>query len=651
MAWREAPVNERLRHALVEGIADWIVEDTEEARAVAARPLDVIEGPLMAGMDTVGDLFGVGRMFLPQVVKSARVMKQAVAYLMPYIEAEKAKLAAEGSWPDGNGHSANGKVDDAGTIVMATVKGDVHDIGKNIVGVVLGCNGYRMIDLGVMVPWPKILETAREENADFDRPFRPDHAVARGDAHRRPGDGARGHDAAVADRWRDHVARPHRGQARARVLRPGRARGGRVARGGRRPRAARREGARRIRRATTRAAYAELRQQFAERDDRTQRLTIEEARANRVQLDWGRQRATRPTFLGSRALTDVPLAELVEYIDWTPFFAAWELPGHYPEILSDARMGEARALALRRRADNCSSASSTRSCSTPAPRSASGRPTQRPTTTSCFSPTRCATTELDRLHTLRQQMAKPDGRPNVALADFTAPVELGVRDYVGAFAVTAGGGLDEAKARFEAAGDDYNAILLTSLADRLAEAMAEWLHAKVRRELWGYAPDEALDNAALIAETYQGIRPAPGYPAQPDHTEKRTIFRLLDAERGCGHPPDRIDGHGARLVGQRAVLLAPGRAATSASAGSAGTSSRTTRAARAGRSPKPTAGWPSTWSRNATRRPHRPHFLPNPRNSAERLPTRQACFPSISSLIEVDLTEREACEALNDRRI
>jgi len=284
---------------------------------------------------------------------------------------------------------------------------------------------------------------------------------------------------------------------------------------------------------TTRESYTELRRQFSERDDRTRRLTIAEARANRLRLDFVATPPPRPTFTGSRALRDIPLDELVGYIDWTPFFAAWELPGHYPEILSDEKRGAAaRSLfddaqqLLRRVVDERLLHANAAVGFWPA------NSTADDDIVLFTDDTRTA--ELDRLHTLRQQMAKPDGRPNIALADFTAPVESGLADFVGAFAVTTGGGLDEAKARFVEAGDDYSAILLTSLADRLAEAMAEWLHARVRRELWGYAPDEELDNAGLVAEAYQGIRPAPGYPAQPDHTEKRAIFRLLDAEHNAG---------------------------------------------------------------------------------------------------------------------
>ena len=525
-AWRDAPVNERLRHALIDGIADYIVDDTEEARLAAARPLDVIEGPLMAGMDAVGDLFGSGRMFLPQVVKSARVMKQAVAYLVPFIEAEKAADLAAGR--TGNGHGQRV----AGTVVMATVKGDVHDIGKNIVGVVLGCNGYRVIDLGVMVPWPRILEVAREVNADFiglSGLITPSLEEMRTVATEMEREGmtlplliggattSRAHTAVKLEPAYSgpvvHVVDASRAVGVVRALLDPRERDGFVA--------------------ATRESYTELRRQFSERDDKVKRLTIEEARANRLRLDWSVAQATKPTFLGARAIDEVPLEELVAYIDWTPFFAAWELPGHYPEILSDEKRGsaarslfnDARQLLDRAVNEKLLHASAVAGF-WPAASTADDDIV-------LFTDDE-RTAELDRLHMLRQQMAKPDGRPNLALADFTASVESGIRDYVGAFAVTAGGGLEEAKKLFTDKNDDYNAILLTSLADRLAEAAAEWLHAKVRRELWGYAPDETLDNAALIAETYQGIRPAPGYPAQPDHTEKRTIFRLLDAGHNAG---------------------------------------------------------------------------------------------------------------------
>jgi 5-methyltetrahydrofolate--homocysteine methyltransferase len=529
LAWREAPVAERLRHALIEGISDYIVEDTEEARAASVRPLDVIEGPLMAGMDAVGDLFGSGRMFLPQVVKSARVMKQAVGYLVPYIEQEKARVAAAG----GNGHGDGAGPRGPGTIVMATVKGDVHDIGKNIVGVVLACNGYRIVDLGVMVPWTKILETARLENADaigLSGLITPSLEEMRTVAQEMEREhmtlplligGATTSRAHTAVRLEPaysgavvHVQDASRAVGVVRALLDEKARDGFVRQ--------------------TRESYAELRRQFADRDDRTKRLTIEDARALKPRLDFtGAGTPPTPTFLGTRALRDNSLEELIRYIDWTPFFAAWELPGHYPEVLDHPRMGaaarslldDAQAL-LRRVVDEKLIHADAVVGFWPA--------NSTPEDDLVLYTDDQRTAELERLHTLRQQMAKPDGRPDYALADYVAPIESGVPDYVGAFAVTAGAGLDEAKNVFAEAGDDYSAILLTSLADRLAEASAEWLHERVRRELWGYAPNEALDSTALIAESYQGIRPAPGYPAQPDHTEKRAIFRLLEAERQAG---------------------------------------------------------------------------------------------------------------------
>jgi 5-methyltetrahydrofolate--homocysteine methyltransferase len=520
LAWREAPAEERLKHALIEGISDWIVEDTEEARTRSARALDVIEGPLMAGMDAVGDRFADGRMFLPQVVKSARVMKQAVGHLVPYIEAEKA------AQPGGNGHGQRS----AGRIVMATVKGDVHDIGKNIVGVVLGCNGYEVIDLGVMVPWPRILETVREQGADLVglsgliTPSLEEMRVVASEMERAGmllplliggATTSRAHTAVRLEPAYSgpvvHVQDASRAVGVAGALLNADQRDDFVAR--------------------TRADYEALRRQYAERDDRTALLTLEQARANRLPIQL--TDAPTPSFLGARALRAVDLAALAQVIDWTPFFSAWEVPGHYPEVLDDAVRGPAaRSLfedaqrLLGRVIDEKLLTADAAVGFWPAGATADDDIV-------LFSD-EARTDEVGRLHALRQQMAKRDGRPNVALVDYVAPLESGVRDYVGAFAVSTGGGLDSARAEFEARGDDYSAILLTSLADRLAEAFAEWLHREARTTLWGYAPDEALDNSGLIAESYQGIRPAPGYPAQPDHTEKRTIFRLLDAERNAG---------------------------------------------------------------------------------------------------------------------
>ncbi len=514
LAWRERPVDERLTHALVEGIDAWIVEDTEEARCATDRPLDVIEGPLMAGMNVVGDLFGAGRMFLPQVVKSARVMKKAVAHLVPYLEAERA----------GTGRRA-------GRIVTATVKGDVHDIGKNIVGVVLGCNDYDVIDLGVMVPAARILEKAVELDADLiglSGLITPslDEMVHVASEMERLGmttplliGGAttsRIHTAVkIAPMYSGPVVH---------VLDASRA----VGVAGALVDADKRDGFAR----TIREEYETLRRERGERRSKERYLTIAEARANRVPIDWDGVTPPRPSFLGVRTLDRYPLAELVERIDWTPFFTTWELRGAYPAIFDDPRVGaaardlhrDARALLDRIVAEDRLRAAAVVGFW---PANAVGddivvwRDEARVDVFATF-------------RTLRQQMAKPDGRPNVALADFVAPADTGVADYLGAFAVTAGHGVDVLVAEFEAAHDDYSAILAKALADRLAEAFAERLHERVRRELWGYAPDEALSNAELIAERYQGIRPAPGYPACPDHSEKRTLFEVLEAEARAG---------------------------------------------------------------------------------------------------------------------
>ncbi len=510
LAWRELPVEERLTHALVEGIDTWIAEDTEAARLRATRPLEVIEGPLMAGMNVVGDLFGAGRMFLPQVVKSARVMKKAVAVLVPYLEAER-----------------SGAARNAGTIVTATVKGDVHDIGKNIVGVVLGCNDYEVVDLGVMVPAARILERAQELGADaigLSGLITPslDEMVHVASEMERQGytiplliGGATTSRAHTALRIEPaysgpvvHVQDASRavGVARA-LLDPAR----------------REEYAAKIR-----AEYEEIRRERGERRSAERRLALADARANRLRLDWTAEAPPRPSFLGVRTFPDYPLAELVERIDWGPFFTTWELRGSYPAILDDPVVGAAARDLHRDALALLGQVVADRSL--------------RADAVVGFWPANAVGDDIvvwrdaDRaepratLRTLRQQMAKRDGRPNLALADFVAPRESGVEDFVGAFAVTAGHGIDALVAGFEAAHDDYSAIMAKALADRLAEAFAERLHERVRRELWGYAPGEALTNADLLAERYQGIRPAPGYPACPDHSEKGTLFDLLEAE-------------------------------------------------------------------------------------------------------------------------
>jgi 5-methyltetrahydrofolate--homocysteine methyltransferase len=507
LAWRALPVTDRIRHALVEGITDYIVDDTEEARLAATRPLDVIEGPLMDGMNVVGDLFGAGKMFLPQVVKSARVMKRAVAHLLPYMEAEK-----------------SGEVQAKGKILMATVKGDVHDIGKNIVGVVLQCNNYEVIDLGVMVPAAKILETAVKEKVDIIglsgliTPSLEEMTFVAGEMERE--DFSLPLLIGGATTSRAHTAvkiEPayHKGPT-VHVADASRAVGvvGSLLSAENRTAYA----------AQVRDEYRTLREERAGRRAAEPRVTIDEARANRLTPDWSRA-VPKPTFLGVRHLENYPLAELVERIDWTPFFQSWEMRGHYPDILSDPVQGKA-ATQLFADAQEIL-------------RSLVGGGRLRAAAAFGFFPAVSrgddialrvnGTEKVSR--TLRQQMKKGNGRYNLALSDFVAPEELGTQDYVGLFAVTAGLGVAELIAERRAAQDDYSAILMEALADRLAEAFAERLHERVRKEFWGYAADERLDNNEIIHEKYQGIRPAPGYPACPDHTEKQLIFELLDAPK------------------------------------------------------------------------------------------------------------------------
>jgi 5-methyltetrahydrofolate--homocysteine methyltransferase len=515
LAWRERPVEKRLAHALVHGITDFVEADVEEARREAKRPLDVIEGPLMDGMNIVGDLFGSGKMFLPQVVKSARVMKQAVGYLMPYMEQAK----------DGRSHGGtNGK------IVMATVKGDVHDIGKNIVGVVLACNNYEVIDLGVMVPAAKILETARAEKADIIglsgliTPSLDEMCHVAAEMERQ------GFDLPLliggATTSRVHTAvkiHPNykRGQAVyvndasravgvAQALMSGEARGNYVA--------------------ELRGEYTKLATAHARAQADKVRLPLAAARGNAPKLDWsGAYLPPKPTFLGTRTLVDYPIAELVDYIDWSPFFSTWELKGKFPAILDDAKLGtvarslygDARAMLDKIVAERWFTASAV----------VGFWPAQAQADDIAVFADEARSAPVATLHTLRQQLSKREGRFNEALSDFVAPRDSGLHDYIGAFAVTAGIGEDDIADRFKRANDDFSAILVKALADRLAEAFAERLHQRVRRELWGYAGDEALGRDELIAEKYRGIRPAPGYPAQPDHTEKGTLFHLLQAER------------------------------------------------------------------------------------------------------------------------
>lgn len=513
LRWRNKPVRERLSHSLVHGIDAWIEIDTEEARLQSTRPLDVIEGPLMDGMNVVGDLFGAGKMFLPQVVKSARVMKKAVAHLLPFIEAEKLRTGDRGK--------NNGK------IVMATVKGDVHDIGKNIVGVVLACNNFEVIDMGVMVPAQAILDRARAENADIIglsgliTPSLEEMSHVAREMQRQGftvplliggATTSRAHTALKID--------PHYKAPTVWVKDASRAVG--VAQSLVSP------DLRGPFMAANDADYADIRQRHRNRGDAKRLVSLEKARGQRFDGGWADYDPPAPNMPGLHVFSDYPLDDLVEVIDWTPFFQAWELAGKYPAILTDPVVGtqaselyrDARAMLDTIIREQWLTAKAVFGLW---PANSIGDDVVVDTGDG-------ATT----LHFLRQQVDKPVERPDFCLADFIAPKDSGKRDWIGAFAVTAGIGIDAHVARFEADHDDYNAILLKALADRLAEALAERLHQRVRTNAWGYAADETLDNEALIAEQYRGIRPAPGYPACPEHSEKATLFALLEAEANAG---------------------------------------------------------------------------------------------------------------------
>jgi 5-methyltetrahydrofolate--homocysteine methyltransferase len=514
LSWREGKVEERLSYALVKGIGDYIVQDVEEARQQVEATLNIIEGPLMDGMNIVGDLFGSGKMFLPQVVKSARVMKQAVAYLVPYIQEEQA---------------ATGEVRSNGKILLATVKGDVHDIGKNIVGVVLGCNNYDVIDLGVMVPAEKILETARQENVDIiglsglitpsleemrhmaaemerqgiDLPLLVGgattskiHTAVKIDPNYNNGPVIHVVDASRAVGVASQLLSPEQRDGLAHAVRE---------------------------------EYAAIRVKHAGRTARKRLRSLAEARANRFQPDWRAYQPPTPAFTGVKLFESVDLQEIRPYIDWTPFFSVWELAGKFPRILQDPQVGEparqlyddAQELLDRIIAKKLLTAKAVIGLF---PAASDGddivlqNGEEKPAV----------------IHCLRQQMEKPPGRPNYSLADFVAPRESGKQDFVGMFAVTAGIGLQEIVADLEAQHDEYCAIMAKALADRLAEALAEYMHKRVREELWAYADAQTFDNEALISETYPGIRPAPGYPACPDHTEKGELFRILNAQQAAG---------------------------------------------------------------------------------------------------------------------
>ena len=512
--WRSWPVEKRLEHSLVKGITAWIVEDTELARQQAKRPIEVIEGPLMAGMNVVGDLFGAGKMFLPQVVKSARVMKQAVAHLIPFIEEEK------GDTPE-----AKGK------ILMATVKGDVHDIGKNIVGVVLGCNGYDIVDMGVMVPAEKILQTAIDEKCDIiglsglitpslDEMVHVAKEMQRRDFHLPLLIGG-------ATTSKAHTAvkiEPHyHNDAVIYVTDASRAVGVATSLLSKELKPAYVQ--------QIREDYAVVRERTANRSARTEYLTYQQAVDNRLQLDWSDYQPPAPRALGVQTLDNIDLRVLADYIDWTPFFISWDLAGKFPRILQDEVVGEA-ATALY--ADARSMLTRLIDEKLISARAVFGFwPAQQVAhdDIQLFDP---QGEPLAQLHHLRQQTIKPDGKPNLSLADFVAPAESGKTDYVGGFITSAGIGAEELAKEYEAKGDDYSAIMVKALADRLAEACAEWLHEQVRKTYWGYDSSEELDNDSLIREQYRGIRPAPGYPACPDHTEKATLFKLLDPEGTSG---------------------------------------------------------------------------------------------------------------------
>lgn len=531
LAWRDKPVRERLSHALVHGIDQYVVEDTELARQESTRPLDVIEGPLMDGMNVVGDLFGAGKMFLPQVVKSARVMKKAVAHLIPFIEEEKART--------GDAGKSNGK------IIMATVKGDVHDIGKNIVGVVLRCNNFDVVDLGVMVPTQKILETAIAENADIIglsgliTPSLEEMSQVAREMQRQNFQiplmigGATTSRAHTALKIEPHYKSPtvwvkdaSRAVGVAQSLVSKELVDNFIAK--------------------VKAEYAEVRERHKTRGSGKPLVSLEKARGQRFTCDWAAYEPPQPKQPGVTVFNDYDLAELRDYIDWSPFFNAWELAGRYPAILTDEVVGkqatelfkDAQAMLDKLIAEKWLTASGVIGfwpahsvgddiALLPLPlREEAGERGQD-------SP-QSASKPVAVLHHLRQQVDKPVERPDFCLSDFIAPKSAGKQDWIGGFAVTAGIGIDEHVARFEAAHDDYSSILLKALADRLAEAFAERMHERVRREFWGYAADESLDNASLIDEKYKGIRPAPGYPACPDHTEKGTLFALLGATEKVG---------------------------------------------------------------------------------------------------------------------
>lgn len=513
LSWREGSVQERLTYSLVKGITEYIEEDTEACRLQFNQPIEVIEGPLMAGMNVVGDLFGSGKMFLPQVVKSARVMKKAVAYLLPFIEASK-----------GGGLSSSGKV------LMATVKGDVHDIGKNIVGVVLGCNNYEIIDLGVMVPPEKIIEEAIAQNVDIIglsgliTPSLEEMVTVAKEMERANlsiplmiggATTSRVHTAVKIEEHFKldqtvHVLDASRSVTVVESL----------------------LGSKKVDFVNNlKSEYAKVRENHTKNRRKKAMLTIEQARANKFQINWTGTDITEPNQLGVQTI-EVSTKELIPYIDWTPFFRTWDLHGRYPAILKDEVVGD-EAVKLFDSAKKMLKLIDEEAWLEHKgvvglfPASSEGDDIY------IFKPEN-PSEQLHVQHTIRQQSKKAAGIPNLALSDFIAPVDSGIQDYIGGFVVTSGLGIEDRIAIYEADHDDYNSILLKALADRLAEAFAEYLHEKVRTTIWGYVGDENLQNEDLISESYMGIRPAPGYPACPDHTEKPGLFELLDATRLTG---------------------------------------------------------------------------------------------------------------------
>ena len=510
--WRNDPLQDRITHALVKGIDAFIVEDVEEARQAVERPIEVIEGHLMAGMNVVGDLFGSGKMFLPQVVKSARVMKKAVAYLQPFIEAEKS-----------DAQRSNGK------ILMATVKGDVHDIGKNIVSVVLGCNNYEIVDLGVMVPPEKIIETAKKENVDviglsglitpsldemvyvsqemekqnFNIPLMIGGATT-----------SRAHSAVkIAPNYSSTVIHVNDASRAVTVV------GNLLQKDSR------------VYKDQIREEYEKFREQFLKRGKQKEYISIEAARENKFQIDWSSSELVKPNQIGVQVLESFDITLLEDYIDWSPFFRSWDLHGKYPDILTDGVVGkqaselfsDAKILLQKVFDEKLLKA-----------KAVFGLFPANSINDDDIELYDEQGNVLETFLTLRQQLKKREGVPNFALADFVAPKAEGKSDYMGAFCVTAGFGTEQLAKDFEKAHDDYNAIMIKALADRLAEAFAEYLHQEVRTKFWGYASEETLSNEELISEAYKGIRPAPGYPACPDHLEKHTIWNLLRVEENIG---------------------------------------------------------------------------------------------------------------------